>query len=276
MVSIFFDYPVSDFYSNHYTFRFFREKIMSWSRPVLSGLIIFNGRLIIKFSTAKRPEDFISESQDAGVREFFLKANETKDLLRAEEASFAGILPGVFYRKKLIRDRNSSVVTATVVCDAVDKVFFDQGLPIDFPVVSLGGAGFIGRTVAEEMKKRGRTFYVVDLKEDSGSWPEILANSPVVVLNLLSDNSGLDRYLNHFSSGSIFINEAYPPPDKSFISIAKSKGVVCYHVCGAQADFVWPPFPGHYRGAEEEKSIPCCAVPFSSIKQGAKPVLHQF
>jgi hypothetical protein len=273
-VSVFFDYPVSRLYANYYSFPFFRERVMNWQRPILSGLIIFNGKLVVKFSTAKEPSDFVSADSEKGLISFYRKAEEIRDLLKVGEMSFAGILPGVFFRHKLIKNRNFSAITARVVSDAVDKVFRERGLPDDFPVISLGGAGFVGRAVSSEMKGRGRNFFVVDLKENNGQWPETLLGRPAIILNLLSDNSGLSRYLELLVKGSIFINEAYPPPGEDFVAAAARNGVISYHICGAEADLVCPSFPGYYRG-EGSKSIPCCAVPFSLIKQGAKPVLRQ-
>lgn len=274
IASIFVDYPVSDFYADYYSFGFFRKKVMNWTRPILSGLIIFKGKLIIKFSTAKTPVDFNLPENSGNLRNFYEAIQKIKDCLNASEATFAGILPGVLFRHRLLKDRNSSIVTACLVCNAIEKIFSEKGLPKCRPIIGLGGAGFVGRAVTEEMRKRGYVFFVVDLKENSGQWPSDLNGKPIVVLNLLSDNKGLIHYLKYLSNGSILINEAYPPPEKSFTATAKEKGVDCFHVCGAKADLVIPNFPGYYQNNQESRSIPCCATPFALIKQGVKPVLR--
>lgn len=272
IASVFFDYPASDEYADYYTFGFFRKWVMGWTRPVLSGLIWFKGKLIVKFSLAKSHPDFFASGAEDDLRAFYDHAVKTKERLGASEVTFAGVLPGILFR--LSKSRDSARTTSSLVCAAVEKVFMQDGLPADFPIIGIGGAGFVGRAVGEELESNGRRFFVVDKKvKGRETWPAELIGRPVLVINLLADNRSLVEYLPYLCPGSVVVNEAYPPPSADLVSQIKARGARIFHICGAEAELVLPNFPGPYRGNCVIKSIPCCAVPLFLSKKGVNPVL---
>jgi len=170
--------------------------------------------------------------------------------LRAKQKTFAGILPGVMYMKRLIRESPEADVTVEAVLQAERELKLVINYPENIPLIILGGNGFIGRRLIKKLD--GREVYCVDVGENNNNWPDHLYGRKVILINL-TRKAVLTNYLHLFWSNLVLLNEVYPEPKQNDLQELTNKGSVAYHVVGLKAES-YPSFPRAYRGG-----IPCCA-----------------
>jgi hypothetical protein len=249
--SVFLAYPANDDYSDAYTYRR-RARTMEWTpRPI--GLFWQNGKIGVKFAISASNGQFSDPANRGKLCRLVERMEKLRKLFHAKHKTFAGILPGILFMKRLVRETPEADVTVEAVRQVIGKVKSLEGLSDDTPVIVLGGRGFIGRRVVASLPKDA--VYSVDIAGSNGQnvWPYQLQGKPVLLVNI-SLNSALGQYIYLLWPEVVVINEVYPEPCQELAQQLKAVGCHCYHVVGVNARAL-PSFPGGYQGG-----IPCCAA----------------
>jgi hypothetical protein len=249
--SVFLAYPANDEYSDAYTYRW-RARTMKWNpRPI--GFFWQNGKIGVKFAISASNGQFSDPANKDNLCQLVERMEKLRKLFSAKHKTFAGILPGVLFLKRLVRETPEADVTAEVVKQVIGKVKSLEGLSEDTPVIVLGGKGFIGRRVVASLPHG--TVYSVDIAGNNGQsvWPSHLQGKPVLLVNI-SLNSALGQYIRLLWPEAVVVNEVYPEPSQELAQQLRAVGCHCYHVVGVKARAL-PSFPGGYQGG-----IPCCAA----------------
>jgi len=248
---IFLVYPASEKYASAYVYSRRLPKVM-WN-PWPCGLLWQNGKFGLMFCISATNGQFADPQNTENLQRVNERMEKLRQLLGANRKTFAGILPGILYAKRIINDAPEADLTAVAVSQAIDEVKAKESLGTDVPVIVLGGRGFIGRRVMKLLDKS--TAFSIDSADDcdQNSWPNHLKGRRVIVVNITLNNAIRD-YLDVFWPGTIVINEVYPEPTSDILNRLKDKNCSCYHVVGVHASSL-PSFPAAYEGA-----IPCCAA----------------
>lgn len=244
--SVFLVYPASDKYALAYVYRRRLSKVR-WT-PFLSGLLIQNGKLTLQFAISAHNGQFNNPANQESLRCMVDRMDHIRRLLHAPNKTFAGILPGVLHRKKIVTKTPEADVTARVVAQAVTQVIIQEEMGANVPIVILGGKGFIGKRVTELLSSY--RIFSIDVGDD---WPNHLRGQRIILVNITLKNI-LESYLERLWPEAVILNEVYPEPSFSTIERIKAIGCVCYHVAGVKA-LAFPSFPLAYRGG-----IPCCSA----------------
>jgi hypothetical protein len=248
--SVFLAYPANADYSDAYTYRR-RAKTMEWN-PKPIGFFWQNGKLGIKFAISTSNGQFSDPANKDNLCRLVERMEKLRKLFCAEHKTFAGILPGVLFMKRMVRETPEADVTAEAVKQVIEKVKLLEKLGDDTPIIVLGGRGFIGRRVMASLPKD--VAHSVDIVEnDQNSWPSHLRGKPVLLVNI-SSKSVLSQYIPLLWPEVVIVNEVYPEPTLKLARQLKALGCRCYHVVGVKAGAL-PSFPGGYQGG-----IPCCAA----------------
>lgn len=257
--SVFLCYPATEDYTRYYLYQS-RARAARW-RPSIIGVMWLNGRIGIKFAITANNGDFT----EPGNKDFLVglvdRMEAIRLLLGACHKTFAGILPGVLFAKRIVRETPEADVTVDIVCKAIVEVSRRDHLSAETPVIVLGGKGFIGRKIVANL--HGRQVFVVDLANGKDVWPSHLRGRPVLLVNVTL-KSAIEDYVPLLWPQAVILNEVYPEPSVELAEKIKEAGCSCYHIAGVRAR-AFPPFPGGYYGG-----IPCCATWQS---EGAKVLL---
>ncbi|OGY37061.1 MAG: hypothetical protein A3E36_01585 [Candidatus Andersenbacteria bacterium RIFCSPHIGHO2_12_FULL_45_11b] len=249
--SVFLVYPASEKYARAYVYPFRLRRVM-WN-PWPCGLLWQNGKLTVMFCISATDSQFTDFCNAQNIVHVANRMERIRALLQAHGKTFAGILPGVLYAKRIIREAPEADLTAHAVVQAIEKIARAENLAANTPIVVLGGRGFIGRRIMRMLAESDACS--VDSADANGhaSWPDDLTGKPVIVVNV-TVNHALADYLECMAPGTVVINEVYPEPTPDTLQRLWRQSCVCYHVVGIHAHAL-PPFPEAYRGA-----IPCCAA----------------
>jgi hypothetical protein len=258
--TVFLLYPASEKYTLEYVYLWFAKKF-KWS-PILSGFFKQNGKWGVTFAISASEKEIRDHSNIEKLRELYQKLEQIKNLVGADQKTFAGILPSILSSRGIL-DGNQSVekeTTIQAVLAAIEKTLNIEGLSKDSPIMVLGGAGFIGSGLSKITGNKH--FYYLDLsdRDNFHQFHRQYQNQPALILNL-TKKGALGEYIPLFWPEIILINEVYPEPSRAEVAALKSKGVTCYHIAGVKAK-AWPAFPRGYEGG-----IPCCAS-FLPDKEG--------
>lgn len=249
--SVFLVYPANEKYALAYVYQFRLPKVMWNPRPC--GLLWQNGKLTLMFCISAANGQFTSQQNLEKLHCVAERMEKVRRLFGAKRKTFAGILPGILYAKRIIQEAPEADLTATAVVQAIESIMTKESLKAETPIIILGGKGFIGRRVIKLLDKS--EVYGIDLpighKQDS--WPDHLRDKRVIVVNITLNNAFKD-YLDVIWPGTVVINEVYPEPTPDILERLRDKNCSCYHVVGVSA-FALPSFPEAYHGA-----IPCCAA----------------
>jgi len=245
--TVFLMYPEQPRYALAFVYPSRLPKV-KWS-PFLAGFFVQNGKLGLMFAISATPADFRDPQNDSNLRLMVERMEEIRRLVRAPRKTFAGVLPGILYAKRIVREAPEAELTVEGVMRAINIVIQKECLLASVPIIILGGKGFIGRRLVKALRQRGDEVVVVDRDEP---WPDDLYGEVVIVVNTALKGALLD-YRAKMWSDMIVINEVYPPPRADdFYDI----GCALYHIKGVKA-FALPPFPHAYQGG-----IPLCAAFF--------------
>ncbi|MCX6741479.1 MAG: hypothetical protein NTY61_03730 [Candidatus Parcubacteria bacterium] len=249
--SVFLVYPATDDYTSAYSYAY-RSRWHEW-KPGPIGFFWQNGKLGVKFAISAHNGQFSDPANKDKLRQVVEKMERIRKLFHAKHKTFAGILPGVLFMKRLVRETPEADVTVEAVRQVIERVRLLEGLSDDTPVIVLGGRGFIGRRVVDALPKG--TTYSVDIAGCNGQnvWPDHLRGKPTLLVNI-SLNSALGQYIHLLWPEIVIVNEVYPEPSQELAQQLKAVGCHCYHVVGVKAKAL-PSFPGGYQGG-----IPCCAA----------------
>lgn len=249
--SVFLVYPGDESYALYY---YYIKRIRNhvW-KPGPAGLLYQDGKIIVMFAISATNGQFADPANAENIRQVFARMERLRQLFGAKRKSFAGILPGVLYFKRIIREAPEADLTAVAVVQAIDLVKAKEALKSDTPIIVLGGRGFIGRRVVKLLDKA--MTYSIDSVDGQGrhDWPSQLNGEKAIVVNI-SVNNAIKDYIEVIQPGTIVINEVYPEPNAEILARLSAKGCHCYHVAGVKA-LALPAFPSAYSGA-----IPCCAA----------------
>lgn len=245
--TIFMLYPANERYSRAYVYSWY-EKQMKW-KPRLVGILWQNKKIGFIFGISATEKDFLKKENIKNLRDVERKLERIKKAMRAEQKTFAGVLPGIFFSKKIIINSPERDVTVKAVLLAVEKIKKEGNIEKPLLVI-LGGNGFIGSAIKENTKNS----YSFDIGDEDyfREFAENNKEKPTVVLNLTKKDV-LERYIPYFWKGVIVLNEVYPEPKESELKAMTEKNIPCYHIVGSEGG-AWPSFPRGYAGG-----IPCCS-----------------
>ena len=239
--SVFVAYPASEDMALAYVYPQHRGR-MAWT-PWPAGIFRQNGKWGLLMVISSTEESFNKENK-SNLELLLRNTCHVQRLLRAEQHTFAGVLPSIFAQLGFRRDTVEADVTVASVLRA--EALLNPG---EDAVVVLGGKGFLGRRIVEALQGKRRKVIVVDIDD---TWPSHLQGTRLLVINT-SRKSVLRDYLESFWSGVTLLNEVYPAPSAYERDRLRELGIDLFHVVGLQA-FSFPSFPREYSGG-----IPCCA-----------------
>lgn len=250
--SVFLVYPATDDYMLAYSY-VYRSRWHEW-KPGPIGIFWQNGKFGVKFAISASNGQFSEPDNKEKLRKVAERMEKIRQLFCAERKTFAGILPGVLFAKRMVRETPEADVTVEAVRQAIEKVKLLEGLSNNTPVIVLGARGFIGRRVVASLTNDGCLVCSVDIAGNGRyPWPFHLRGKPVLLVNI-SINSALSEYVHLLWPELVIVNEVYPEPCQQTAEQLKAVGCHCYHVVGVKARAL-PSFPGGYQGG-----IPCCAA----------------
>ncbi len=244
------DYALAYFYPWHMRF-------MKWN-PWPVGFFRQNNRWGIMFGITATEKDFYKDDDsihnNAELTYLVEKTEQLRLLLGAEQKTFAGILPGVLFARKIVTNTPEIDVTLKAVIDAEVKLRMLLGYPDDTPLIILGGKGFLGRKLMQHLE--GRELYCVDADGHNvnlNSWPKGIEGKKAILINV-TRKTVINNYIHLFWPELVLLNETYPEPSKEELKGLNRKGCSAYHVVGVEA-VSYPRLPRVYKGG-----IPCCAA----------------
>jgi hypothetical protein len=251
--TIFLAYPANHKFAKEYVF----DSVLEETRwhPWFTGFFIQNGKIGLKFAISSTENEFRDDSNLENLRSVWLKMSYLKHLLETDQITFAGILPGLFYKKNIIHTLPIELDnTVVAVKKAVLSIMKESNLDNNTPIIVLGGKGFVGDKLINSMTDYN--MYCIDIKdpENSVNIKDIInsAKDKVIILNIATQKALKDNLI-YFNEKAIIVNEVYPEPDISLSNKIKEKGSTIFHIVGVKGK-AFPRFPRAYR-----KGIPCCA-----------------
>lgn len=249
--SVFLVYPATEEYISAYSYAY-RSRWHEW-KPGPIGFFCQNGKIGVKFAISASNSQFCDMANKSKLCCLVERMERIRKLFCAKHKTFAGILPGVLFMKRLVKETPEADVTVEAVKQVIGKVKSLEGLSENTPVIVLGGKGFIGRRVVASLPQG--IVHSVDIAGNNGQncWPSHLRGKPVLLVNI-SLNSALGQYIHLLWPEVVAVNEVYPEPNEELAQQLKVIGCHCYHVVGVKAKAL-PSFPGGYQGG-----IPCCAA----------------
>ena len=156
----------------------------------------------------------------------------------------------MLYAKRIVTDTHETSVTIEAVAKAVDDVLNINCYPHDAPIIVLGGMGFVGKRLVRRLN--GREIHSLDLHSND-TFPVSLKGTKALLINV-SRKEALKNYVKYFWKELIILNEVYPPPHVTELTMISEIGCPFYHIVGVEAK-AYPSFPSVYKGG-----IPCCAA----------------
>ncbi len=246
--SVFLLYPGHRRYAEAYVYDWYRAQ-MQW-KPRLVGLLWQNGRISLTFGISACDEDIWSDSGE-NLKKVYNRIEGIKKKLGANQATFAGILPGVFMAKNIMSHSVEREVTVPAVVRAVNMVKEKENMPLHTAIIVLGGSGFIGNVLVQALRKdHNGALFSLDIG-NSSEFSRIRVG-PAIVINV-TKKGVLKEYVSSMHSGMVVINEVYPPPNNDLVRKIKAIGAKIFHINGIKGGAL-PAFPHDYAGG-----IPCCA-----------------
>lgn len=248
MNTVFVAYPATEEFTKAYGFE--RTLHLSKWNPWITGLFLQNGKVGLMTCITNLEHEFLSADSSERLKSLVAETERIRQLVGASQKTFAGILPGVLYAKRMLTDTHETSVTVEAVVKAVDDVLNISGYPQEAPIIVLGGMGFVGKRLVRRLN--GREIHSVDL-HNNNSFPVTLKGTKTLIVNV-SRKEALRDYVKYFWKELIILNEVYPPPHESELTMISEIGCPLYHIVGVEAK-AYPSFPSVYKGG-----IPCCAA----------------
>ena len=248
MNTVFVAYPATEEFTKAYGFE--RTLHLSKWNPWITGLFVQNGKVGLMTCVTNLEHEFLSTGSSERLKNLVAETERIRQLVGASQKTFAGILPGVLYAKRMVTDTHETSVTVEAVARAVDNVLNISGYPQEAPIIILGGMGFVGKRLVRRLN--GREIHSVDL-HNNDSFPVSLKGTKALIVNV-SRKEALRDYMKYFWKELITLNEVYPPPHDTELTMISEIRCPLYHIVGVDAK-AYPSFPSVYKGG-----IPCCAA----------------
>ncbi len=248
LFGVFVAYPAIEAYARAYVYPRHRH-IMRWL-PWPAGFFKQNGKWGLMMVISSTKKDFYNSANDENLRILVNRTEQIRQMLGAQQKTFAGILPGVLYAKGMITDAFEADVTVEAVQRAEAELRRAEGCPDGTPLIILGGEGFIGSGMVKRFQDAGREVYSV---EDRSKWPEQFHGQSTIMINLAKEGA-ISQYLDLIWPGLVVLNEVYPEPPEAEVRALTKIGSSLYHVVGVVSKS-YPSFPKAYEGG-----VPCCAA----------------
>ncbi len=252
--TVFLAFPEKEAYAYAYVYPSHRDW-MRWS-PWPCCIFRQDGKWGLMTVISSSGKDFINPVNDENLKLLVERVEKIRQLLGAERKTFAGDLPSILFRKRLVRDVIENEVTIEAIVKAENDLRNTLNYPDGTPLIILGGKGFVGKKLAKGFN--GREIYCIDVGSSGPNhanyddWPFHLKGKKAILINV-SKKTALVDYIKLFWSNLVFINEVYPEPTRKELKGMIEKEVAAYHIAGLVAES-FPKFPRAYEGG-----IPCCA-----------------
>ncbi len=247
--SVFLVYPAtrSIAQATAYPRRLVKNRWAPW--PI--GLLWQDGHLLLMVAISATDEEIRKPGAVENLKELIAAVERIRVQIGAERKTFAGVLPGVMARHKILDAPPEREMTARIVHEAVAELAAPDG-SVRMPVIVLGGGGFIGSRLVELLDERFET-YSVDVVASRDSWPDHLRGRPALLVNV-ANRGALHKVRDSLWPGMTVLNEVYPDPPRRLVEHLTEHQIAVHHVVGIRGGSI-PRLPGAYRGA-----IPCCAA----------------
>lgn len=243
---IFLCYPVEARFADHFASRR-RQQKSTWD-PYLIGLMRQGTASSLVFAISATEEDIRNRASFEQLRDLVHKTENLRRYFGSHRVAMAGILPSVLRARRLRSTGIEVEVTCIAVANAVLSLLSSlETMPLT--VVVLGGKGYIGRSLVQEL--RGRQLGLPLVSVDKGD--ELFNYRNGLFINCTIPGF-IEQNYSLFPSGSVLLNEVYPAPSPDAVSSLEANGVMVFHVAGL-AGKVFPHMPGEYKDA-----VPCCAA----------------
>ncbi|MCF6147677.1 MAG: hypothetical protein E3K37_03360 [Candidatus Kuenenia sp.] len=253
--SVFVMYPATKDYTSAYLYKR-HWHALKWS-PWIGGVFRQNGKWGLILGITGTDDDFRNTDNSGNLQALAGRAEHVRRLIGATQKTFAGILPGILFKNRFVRETVEMDVAVEAIVRAEGHVRTIERHGKNTPLIVLGGNGFVGRRLIKRLN--GREVYCVDStngKANTASWPGHLKESCAILINI-SKSYALSDYTSLFWPGLVVLNEVYPEPHKEELEMIKAKGCAVYHIVGIEGK-AYPSFPNAYTGG-----IPCCAARIS-------------
>lgn len=197
---IFLLYPASEKYLTTLVY-LWHAKRHKWD-PIPVGFFKQNGRWGIVFGISATEKDFIDPSNSSRLSRLVAQMENVKEKTGAEQKTFAGVLPSLFWSKGIIplSDFVERQTTIKAILLALKEVKATEGLPEETPVLILGGRGFIGSGLSGHLGHGTHYSFDVGEKRQFISITKELNGQQCIVLNL-TKKGALTEYLEYFWPG---------------------------------------------------------------------------
>jgi hypothetical protein len=254
--SVFVAYPATKEYSSKHIYGWY--KVPTLWKPYIIGFSKQGRYYTLLTAISSTEEDFKKIENEIFLKKMVERTENIRKAIKAEYKTFAGILPGLLFMKRIIRETPEADVTVDTVLDAEKKIRIIENYPEDIPLIILGGKGFIGRRLIKKLSQSSkRQIFEVDIngydKNNRSIWPDEIYGRKSILINVSRKNV-LYNYIPLCWKEMILLNEVYPEPNKLECSQLKKMGIKAYHVVGVEAS-AFPKFPGSYKDG-----VPCCAA----------------
>lgn len=257
--SVFVMYPATEDYTSAYLYQ--RHWLVTKWSPCVCGIFRQEGKWGLILGITSTEEDFCHPGNTGNLQTLVERVERVRRLTCASQKTFAGILPGILFKKRLIRETVETEITVEAMVKAEKYVRDNEGCDENTPLIILGGNGFVGRRLIKSLN--GREVYCVDStngETNRASWPFHLKEGRAIMINI-SGSHALSGYTSMFWPGLVLLNEVYPAPGEDELKPITEKGCSAYHVVGIEGK-AYPSFPHAYNGG-----IPCCAARISEDMQ---------
>lgn len=231
-------------------------------RPSPIGVLRHDtGQLGLVFAAPITETDFLDPANRAEFDLLLRRLSRIARLMHVAQVNLAGILPSVLQQRSAppaLPVRNTRPATVAAILRALGLLTEEEFNGAQVPVILLGGAGYIGRAVAQALRDQGRAHVTVDPAVGRGTLPRNLQDRPCILLDV-ARKGALASYLPALWPQAVVLNETFPEPSRRDREAAKQRGIRLFHLSGIPGT-IWPALPGGYAHA-----IPCCAAPDAEV-----------
>lgn len=240
-------------YAQHYSFKFMRSWLR-W-RPTPIGVFRQGKKWGIVFATPMTEEDFLNPKNRDHFLRLLDRLENINALLGVRLTSYAGVIPSHLHANGYKSDVSDHFSKPLPVINKSIEIIISKEFPDnpDVPIILLGGNGKIGTPLKYHWRDSSTDIYVVDPNGGNASLPRELYGKPTILVDV-SRRGVIRKYIDEMWENIVILNETFPEPSKSTISLINSKGVPIYHLSGVKG-VVIPSLPHGY-----VDSVPCCAI----------------